>query len=172
MDQVTVNFLFGARAALGYEFNDPRLGDDLSKWDRIASMPGFWRNLPWMPWAYLFLDLIENSDSYALTAIPPNNLTPLCAPEKKEWCQIHLHMNESRVHTVQRHEKALYATTDGKPNLLIDDHPGNCKEWQAAGGIAIRHRSVRESINLAKMYLRTSYSLWPYGDHLYQPHDA
>lgn len=147
MDQVLVNFLGGARKVLGKEFNDSRLGTDSDKWLIIAQMPGFWRNLPWMPQARVLWDRIKHLDSYILSACPPNNESPLCAGEKKLWCADQLDLHESRVHTVMRAEKALFAQTNGIPNLLIDDHPRNTAEWEAAGGIAILHHTVPETLS-------------------------
>ena len=42
-----------------------------------------------------------------------------------------------------REDKQKYAmTTDGKPNLLIDDYIKNVNEWKAKGGIGVHHTSL------------------------------
>lgn len=146
MDQVLVNFLGGARKALGMEFNDARLGTDSDKWRIIAEMPGFWRSLEWMPQAHLLWNRIKDRDTYILSACPPEKESPLCPGEKKLWCSDQLGIQEHRVHTVSRAEKALFATSEGRPNLLIDDHPRNVSEWQSAGGIAILHHTIPETL--------------------------
>ena len=43
-----------------------------------------------------------------------------------------------------------YATTNGKPNILIDDYIKNIREWQAAGGTGIHHTDVRKTISELK----------------------
>jgi hypothetical protein len=50
------------------------------------------------------------------------------------------------IHLVQRADKRKYATTDGKPNILIDDYIKNIKEWEDAGGIGIHHTSPMSTI--------------------------
>ena len=44
------------------------------------------------------------------------------------------------------HEKDNWATTDGEPNILIDDFIINTNPWRQAGGIAILHTSVADTI--------------------------
>jgi uncharacterized protein YbaR (Trm112 family) len=62
-----------------------------------------------------------------------------CKPEKLEWIRKHLG-NVEHVYLVPREEKQKFAvTSDGTPNLLIDDYEKNIKEWVAKGGIGIRH---------------------------------
>ena len=36
---------------------------------------------------------------------------------------------------------------DKRPNILIDDHKGNIREWESAGGIGILHTSAASTIN-------------------------
>jgi hypothetical protein len=35
----------------------------------------------------------------------------------------------------------------GKPNVLIDDYDKNCREWESAGGIAVRHINSMNTIS-------------------------
>jgi len=51
---------------------------------------------------------------------------------------------------VLRSQKKSYATTDEKPNVLIDDFDKNIREWQAAGGIGILHTDVGKTISELK----------------------
>ncbi len=44
----------------------------------------------------------------------------------------------------------LLVVSDGKPNVLIDDHPKNIREWEAKGGIGILHTSVSKSMSELK----------------------
>ena len=41
-------------------------------------------------------------------------------------------------------------TNDGVPNILIDDHIKNIREWEARGGIGVRHISPQKTISQLK----------------------
>jgi hypothetical protein len=36
---------------------------------------------------------------------------------------------------------------DKRPNVLIDDHKGNIRDWESAGGIGIVHTDAASTIN-------------------------
>ena len=40
--------------------------------------------------------------------------------------------------------------TNNKPNVLIDDHEKNIKEWESKGGIGVHHISVSNTLNELK----------------------
>lgn len=146
MDQVLVNFLGGARRAFGKEFNDPSLGKDDAKWVTLATMPGFWLNLEWMPDAQKIWERIKDKDTYILSACPSPDLNPLCAPEKKQWCVRELGIAPERIITVfKRTDKYSYARK-GHPTLLIDDHYENCMNWTLRDGMCIWHHTVPETL--------------------------
>ena len=46
-----------------------------------------------------------------------------------------------------RSQKQRFATTDGKPNVLVDDYIKNIKEWESKGGIGVHHTTVSKSIS-------------------------
>jgi hypothetical protein len=147
MDQVIVNFLGGARKALGREFNDPVEFGGEDKWPSIGQMPTFWLDLEWMPGARQIWNLIKDKDSYILSAIPRVEVVPLCSIQKKEWCIREMEICPARALTVARADKKNFA---GPRKLLIDDHGGNCQDWQAAGGVAIHHHTVPETLRELK----------------------
>jgi hypothetical protein len=146
MDQVLVNFLAGARAALGREFNDPCLGTDQEKWRKIQNIQGFWANLEWMPGAILLWERIKPYSPHILSAAPHEDDAPSCPAEKTIWCRQELVLPDERIHIVRRSEKKDFAVIDGVVNMLIDDHPRNVAEWREAGGIAILHTTVPETL--------------------------
>jgi hypothetical protein len=55
-----------------------------------------------------------------------------------------------RIHLVLRRQKQDFAMTNNKPNVLIDDHIKNIREWESKGGIGIHHTSVSKSLNSLK----------------------
>ena len=141
-----MNFLLGTRRVLGKEFNDPSLGTDQEKWLLIEQAKGFWENLEWMPNAQTLWNRIKHCDPHVLSATPPPDLVPSCPGGKRIWCRENLVIPDTRVNLVSRIEKQKFALSDGTPNLLIDDHPKNVAEWTAAGGIAIMHSTVPETL--------------------------
>ena len=145
MDQVIVNFLGGARKALGREFNDPVEFGGEDKWPAIGQMPQFWLDLEWMPGAKELWNRIKDRNSYILSAIPKVEIVPLCSIQKQQWCGRELALTPDRALVVARHEKKNFAIND-TPNLLIDDHGGNCRDWREAGGIAIHHFTIPETL--------------------------
>ena len=50
----------------------------------------------------------------------------------------------------KRSQKQDFAMTNNKPNVLIDDHAKNIKEWKSKGGIGIHHLSVSTTLNELK----------------------
>jgi len=50
------------------------------------------------------------------------------------------------INLVKRADKQKYATTDGKPNVLIDDYKKNIVEWEAKGGIGVHHTEVGKTL--------------------------
>ena len=74
---------------------------------------------------------------------------PNSARGKADWLKTHVgKLPRDRVNLVKRADKQRFAK-DGRtrqPNILVDDHPKNIKEWEANGGIGIHHTSVNKTI--------------------------
>jgi hypothetical protein len=68
---------------------------------------------------------------------------------KAIWVQTHLGIPEPTV--LFSKTKFEYATTDGYPNILIDDFEKNVKNWLApptvgkSGGFAIQHKNFADT---------------------------
>jgi hypothetical protein len=67
-----------------------------------------------------------------------------------KWLAKNTNWKKSRVNLVMRSHKQKYATTDGKPNVLIDDYIKNIKEWEKKGGIGVHHTDVSKTIGELK----------------------
>jgi uncharacterized protein YbaR (Trm112 family) len=112
-------------------------GEKDVKWEALRSVPKFWANLEPMSDAMMLWRYIKPHQPYILST--PSKRMATCKPEKLEWIRKHLG-NVEHVYLVPREEKQKFAvTSDGTPNLLIDDYEKNIKEWVAKGGIGIRH---------------------------------
>ena len=67
-----------------------------------------------------------------------------------KWLAKNTNFKRSNINLVLRSQKQLYAKTDEKPNILIDDHKKNIGEWEAKGGIGILHTNVAKTISELK----------------------
>ena len=152
MDGVLVDFLGGAKEVLGVDFHQ---ANKAQRWTILDAEPNFFANLKPLPdWKTLW-NFIRKFDPYILTAAP-NSSFEKASDDKRTWCKKYLKIDNSRVYTVQRHDKKQFARDgrDGRPNVLIDDHLKNIKEWTDNGGIGVLHEpfnainSVKQLMNI------------------------
>ena len=61
-------------------------------------------------------------------------------------------LDPSDMRAVSRQDKKQFAKDgrDGRPNILIDDHAGNIREFKSKGGIGIHHTDVGKTISELK----------------------
>ncbi len=145
MDQVLVNFMGGANKALAAQGLKPFQHTEKDvKWQALQKVPKFWANLEPMPDAMTLWRFIRPYGPYILST--PSKHMPTCKPEKIEWVKKHLG-NVEQINLVPREDKQKFAMIGGKPNVLIDDYEKNCKEWESAGGIAVRHINSMNTIS-------------------------
>jgi len=142
MDEVLVAFRSGAEKVIGQPFPD---ADKEERWKAINQTKGFWANLDWMPGAKRLYQFIEKYDPYVLSAYSGRD--PSSKNGKMKWLAKNTNWKKSRVNLVMRSHKQRYATTDGKPNVLIDDYIKNIREWEKKGGIGVHHTDVAKTIN-------------------------
>ena len=145
MDEVLCAFLKGANKAIGGDF--PSM-DKNKRWKLIVQTKDFWANLDWMPGAERRHEFITRYDAYILSAY--SNRDPNSKVGKMKWLKKNTRFKRAKIHLVIRSEKQLYAMTEGKPNVLIDDYMKNIKEWDAKGGIGIHHTNVGKTISELK----------------------
>ena len=142
LDMVLVNFMKGADKAVGGSFVN---SDKEERWNAINQTKGFWANLEWMPGAKRLYQFIEKYDPYVLSAFSGRD--PTSKVGKMKWLAKHTNWKRGKINLVMRSHKQKYATTNGKPNVLIDDYEKNIKEWENKGGIGIHHTNVGETIS-------------------------
>ena len=141
MDEVLVAFRSGAEKVIGMPFPD---ADKEERWNAINQTKGFWANLNWMPGAKRLWDFISKYDTEILSAY--SNRDPSSRTGKLKWLSKNTKIKRGKINLVMRSDKQKYATTNGKPNILIDDYIKNINEWEAKGGIGIHHTNVSKSI--------------------------
>ena len=145
LDEVLVDFKQGANAAVGGDFVKM---DKNERWNKLNQTKGFWANLNWKPNAKRLHDFIIRYNPHVLSAYTGRD--PTSKVGKMKWLKKNANFKRGNIHLVLRSQKKSYATTDEKPNVLIDDFDKNIREWQAAGGIGILHTDVGKTINELK----------------------
>ena len=145
MDGVLVDFMKGADAAVGCSFVNMKKAE---RWDKVHQVKGFWENLDWMPGSKRLYQLIIKYDSHILSAYTSRN--PISRTCKMKWLVKNTSFKKSNINLVFRSYKQKFATTDEKPNILIDDYGKNIQEWEAKGGIGILHTDVGKTISELK----------------------
>ena len=145
MDEVLCAFLKGAKKAIGGDF--PSM-DKNKRWKLIGQTKDFWANLDWMPGAERLHDFITRYDAHILSAY--SNRDPNSKVGKMKWLRKNTKFKRANIHLVMRSEKQIYAMTDGKPNVLIDDKPTNIKKWNDAGGIGLQFQANKDSVDVLK----------------------
>ena len=134
LDEVLVNFMQAADAAVGGSFVKY---DKTERWNKINQTKGFWANLDWKPNAKRLHDFIMKYNPHVLSVYAGRD--PTSKVGKMKWLKKNASFKRGNIHLVLRSQKKDYATTDEKPNILIDDYDKNIQEWETAGGIGILH---------------------------------
>ena len=145
LDEVLVDFMAGANAAIGGDF--VKMDAD-ERWNKINQTKGFWANLGWKPNAKRLHDFIIKYNPHVLSAYTGKD--PTSKVGKMKWLKKNAGFKRSKIHLVLRSQKQSYATTNEKPNILIDDYIKNIREWEAKGGIGIHHTDVGKTISELK----------------------
>ena len=145
LDEVLVDFMRGANAAVGGDFVKMDKDD---RWNKVNQTKGFWANLGWKPNAKRLHDFIIKYNPHVLSAYTGRD--PTSKVGKMKWLKKNANFKRGNIHLVLRSQKKDYATTKGKPNILIDDYDKNIREWEAKGGIGIHHTDVGKTISELK----------------------
>jgi 5'(3')-deoxyribonucleotidase len=111
--------------------------------------PNLFAELPWMKDGKQLWKYISKYEPNILSA-HTNTWQPNSKKDKMRWIEKNLRPLPKLSHILLRRHKAKHAVKNGVPNILIDDWSKNINEWEAAGGIGIKHRSAAETIAALK----------------------
>ena len=145
LDEVLVDFKRGADIAVDGDFVKM---DKEERWKKVNQTKGFWEKLGWKPNAKRLHDFIIRYNPHVLSAFTSRD--PSSKNGKMKWLKKNTKFKRANVHLVLRAQKKSYATTKGKPNILIDDYDKNIREWESAGGTGIHHTNVGKTISELK----------------------
>ena len=145
LDEVLVDFMRGADAAVGGSFVKH---DHKERWNKINQTKGFWANLGWKPGGKRLHDFIIRYNPHVLSAYSGRD--PNSRDGKNKWLKKNTGFKRANINLVKREQKQKFATTNDKPNILIDDYIKNIREWESSGGIGIHHTDVSKTISELK----------------------
>ena len=83
--------------------------------------------------------VVKVAGGYSICSHPAGIDAEACRRGKIAWIKNNL--NPQPIEMLFPQNKAVYAMTNGIPNVLIDDFPPYVKAWRDAGGIAIEMRT-------------------------------
>jgi hypothetical protein len=146
MDGVMADFMLAAHNVLGRAFDDHHWKtESIDKRQIIHKTKDFWVDMPPMPDFRELWSFIKPFNPHILSAYPEWDTNGIAG--KRKWIAKHMgHIPNERIHLVLRAEKENYATTDGKPNVLVDDYDKNVNAFKAAGGIGVLHVGAGSTI--------------------------
>ena len=114
-------------------------------------LASFYENLPPTKECVDIWSNVKMHNPMVLTSISKR---PPAMKGKILWCKKHLDLDVDRIYFTQSSsEKSGYAC---KNCLLIDDFDRNIKDWINAGGAAIHHVDISETLLKLHMYLKKS----------------
>jgi predicted chitinase/5'(3')-deoxyribonucleotidase len=104
------------------------------------------KSLPVFPTANKLLQMVVNyAGGYNILSSPLNFDKAGSIKGKREWLSKHINVPADQI--IFEHEKYKYAvSSDGTPNVLIDDYGVNIRKWADAGGIAIKYQADEDSL--------------------------
>lgn len=116
------------------------LGDDVM-WPMVAAHPTFWLDMPIMEGAARLWGAVKHLKPTVLTGCPKTDYDRAAEHKRIAWKRDFDHED---VITCLSRNKPTHMVAPG--DILIDDFMSNVRRWEKAGGRAIWHRSVDETL--------------------------
>jgi len=107
-------------------------------WQKLASAPGFYANLPLMPGAKTLFEAVRHLDPIILTGLPRGNWA---GPQKVQWAAEHF--PGMRIITCMAVDKRRHCR---EGDVLVDDMLKHRHLWEEAGGVFVHHRNIEETL--------------------------
>lgn len=148
MDGVLADF-FGKWAELDGVDHYKDIDNPEAKLALVREHPNFWIDLPVLPNAGKLMGFIRKNFGHYKICTKPLPGDPNCEPQKRAWVKKHLSSFPPDQVIVTENKSAYATQADGTPNILIDDWGVNIAAWDAAGGIAIKHKDHKLNRTLA-----------------------
>ena len=115
------------------------------RWEKVRQHGSFWETIPWKGDGRTLWNYIKKHDVRILSAYSSSD--PNCVPGKRKWLNKNVSISPAKIHLVTRRQKQIYSK---KNTILIDDYIRNIKEFNAKGGIGIRHKTASQTISELK----------------------
>jgi 5'(3')-deoxyribonucleotidase len=146
MDGVVADFDEYAKRTLGIPPSGGIYPDYI--WKQLATNPRIYRDLIPTPYAQkLYKECVNfclkhNYEWAFLTAVPKGNDVKFAFYDKVEWAQKHFPSTPVFFgpYSKDKHQHCQVG------DILIDDRTSNIEEWIAAGGIAILHKDLQNTV--------------------------
>jgi hypothetical protein len=142
-DGVLADFDKGATAILGLPPRAYEKRHGLRRfWQKLAQAPDFYFGLPLMPDARELFEGVRHLAPIILTGLPQGNWA---ADQKVRWAA--QHFPGTRIITCMARDKRNHAK---EGDVLVDDQLKHQHLWVEAGGIFVRHRNARTTLEELK----------------------
>ena len=115
------------------------------RWEKVRQHGIYWETIPWKGDGRMLWNYIKKHDVRILSAYSSSD--PNCMAGKRKWLQKNVSISNAKIHLVTRSQKQIYSK---KNTILIDDYIRNIKEFNAKGGIGIRHKTASQTISELK----------------------
>lgn len=144
-DGVLADFERGAAEVLGMPVEAFQKRYNPGKfWQKLATAPDFYANLPPLPDAYRLFDAVKHLNPIILTGLPRGNWA---APQKERWAAEHF--PGTRIITCMAVDKRRHCQ---EGDVLVDDTLKHRHLWEGAGGIFIHHKDAETSLSELSQY--------------------
>lgn len=137
MDGVLADF-FGEWARLDGKNHYKDIDNPTAKLNLVRQHPTFWVDLPMLPHARDLVNTVTRLFGSYYICSKPLEGDPRSEPGKRAWIKMHL-QNTPPAGIILTHNKSMFATNGGVPNILVDDYGVNVNSWQMAGGVGIKY---------------------------------
>jgi hypothetical protein len=157
MDGVLADFFGGVEKLYGVS-HWKQLASDKTKdlrqdvIDRITGT-NFFETLPKFPTTDPLISMIKKftGGRFSILTSPLRGDHDNSAKYKKVWINQNI---EKPNETIVSGKKEKYATTDGTPNILIDDRPINIQNWESKGGYGILYQANKDPLSKIEQGLK------------------